>query len=241
MAASPIQFTEEAIAHFRAEHDHDKAPTDFNNLGLEAVKEQLDNVTPIHGRKASTTFDWLEPMPLPHEKPPVKAFDFELLPAALRPWIEDISERINCPPDFPAVAAMVALSSVVGRKASIRPKRFDDWLVVPNLWGAVIGRPGIMKTPALGEALKPLDRLVMEAKREHTQMSGKANANKDVIAAKRSALKSKLKEAFKEGNENTAATLIAQLEALESEDAEPPKEHRYKYRRELGGNPQCQP
>lgn len=167
-------------------------------------------------------------MPLPYGKPPVKAFDFELLPTALRPWIEDISERINCPADFPAIAAMVALSSVVGRKAGIRPKRFDDWLVVPNLWGAVIGRPGIMKTPALGEALKPLDRLVMEAKREHTQMSSKVNANKDVIAAKRSALKSKLKEAFKEGNENTAATLTAQLEALESEDAEPPKEQRYK-------------
>lgn len=202
-------------------------PTDFNDLrqleGADKVKEQINNVTFMHGG-----YEWPEPMALPDGKPSVKAFDFELLPDAFRPWIEDIAERISCPPDFPAVAAMVALSSVVGRKAGIRPKRYDDWLVVPNLWGAVIGRPGIMKTPALGEALKPLDRLVMEAKSEHAELSGKTRANKDVMAAKRSALKSRLKEAFKEGNERAAETLTRQLEAIDSEEAEPPRERRFK-------------
>ena len=40
----------------------------------------------------------------------------ELLPETLRPWIGDVSERVQCPPDFPAVAAMVALGSVLGRR-----------------------------------------------------------------------------------------------------------------------------
>ena len=68
-------------------------------------------------------------------------FDPALLPKALRPWIMDIAERLQCPPDFSAVAAMVSLGAVVGRRLAIRPKRHDDWLVVPNLWGAVVGRP----------------------------------------------------------------------------------------------------
>src|SRR5262245_36081504 len=75
-----------------------------------------------------------EPQSLPSEIPAVLPFDHALLPDNFRPWIQDISERIQCPPDFPAVAAMVALSAIVGRKVGIRPKRRDDWLVVPNLW-----------------------------------------------------------------------------------------------------------
>jgi len=61
---------------------------------------------------------------------------------------------------------MVGLAAVVGRKVGIRPKRQDDWLVAPNLWGAIIGRPGVMKSPALAEVLKPIKRLEIEAKED---------------------------------------------------------------------------
>ncbi|MFO0204492.1 MAG: DUF3987 domain-containing protein, partial [Alphaproteobacteria bacterium] len=89
-----------------------------------------------------------------------------LLPERLRPWIADITERLQCPPDFPAVSAMIALAAVVGRRVGIRPQQQADWLVVPNLWGCVIGRPGVMKSPAILEPLKPLKRLEYEAKQQ---------------------------------------------------------------------------
>ena len=108
-----------------------------------------------------------EPQPLPQSLPPVPPFDSILLPDSLRAWVDDIAERIQCPPDFPAVAAMVTLAAVVGRQIGIRPKRQDDWTVVSNLWGAVIGRPGVMKTPALSEILKPLQRLEIEARQQY--------------------------------------------------------------------------
>ena len=47
----------------------------------------------------------------------------------------------------------LALSAIVGRKVGIRPKRHDDWLVVPNLWGAVIGRPGYLHGGAIAGLL----------------------------------------------------------------------------------------
>lgn len=78
---------------------------------------------------------------------------------ALRRWVMDIAHRMQCPADFPAVAALVALSSLIGARAVIQPKARDDWQVVPNLWGAIVGRPGVKKSPALNEALKPLSRL----------------------------------------------------------------------------------
>lgn len=146
----------------------DKA-TDFNDLhqlaGLNVVKMCIDNAIELIAFRASDALatgindQWPEPTPLPNALPPVDPFDAELLPVALRAWVMDIAHRMQCPPDFPAVAALVALSSLIGARAVIQPKARDDWQVVPNLWGAVVGRPGVKKSPALGEALRPLNRL----------------------------------------------------------------------------------
>lgn len=107
--------------------------------------------------------DWPTPMPLPTGVPPVEPFCAELLPDALRGWIMDIAERTQCPPDFAAVGAMVALGSVIGRKVGIRPKVRDDWQECANLWGVIVGPPSVLKSAALREAMAPLRRLEAKA------------------------------------------------------------------------------
>lgn len=156
-----------ALPSFPADRP-DKA-TDFNDLhqlaGLDAVKACMDAAietiaaSPIDTRAGGIFDTWSDPTPLPNALPPVDPFDAELLPVALRAWVMDIAHRMQCPPDFPAVAALVALSSLIGARAVVQPKARDDWQVVPNLWGVVVGRPGVKKSPALGEALRPLNRL----------------------------------------------------------------------------------
>ncbi len=147
-------------------------PTDFNDLhqlqGPDAVKAQIQSAA------TPTQNDWQTPKPLPADLPAVPPFDLDWLPDTFRPWIQDVAERMQCPPDFPAVGALVAVGSLVSRKVGIRPKCQDDWLVVPNLWGGIVGRPGLLKTPALEQPMLPLRRLVVEAldrhaleKREH--------------------------------------------------------------------------
>ena len=106
---------------------------------------------------------------LPIALPPVAPFAEELLPVALRPWISDIAQRMQCPPDYPAVASIIALASVVGRQMAIRPKARDDWTVVANLWGAVIGRPALLKTPAIAEPLRMVAALEALARQDHEQ------------------------------------------------------------------------
>lgn len=114
---------------------------------------------------AQTTVAWPDPKHLPRELPDVAPFDYDLLPFTQRAWIKDISERVQCPADFPGVTVMIANATLVGRKVGIRPKRHDDWLVVPNLWGGAVGPPSVMKTPAMQEVLKALRRLEIEAKK----------------------------------------------------------------------------
>jgi len=74
---------------------------------------------------------------------------------------------MQCPIDFVAAAAIVMTSSIIGAGCGIKPKKRDDWLVVPNLWGGAIGRPSMLKTPALAEAFRPLARLEAIAKEEY--------------------------------------------------------------------------
>jgi len=159
-----------AVPRFPADRP-DKA-TDFNDLhqlaGLEAVQACIEAAQAVAGGPLfpalpelgePTGSQWPEPVPLPDALPPVAPFDDELLPEALRGWVADIAHRMQCPPDFLAVGAVVALSSLIGARAVVAPKARDDWRVVPNLWGLIVGRPGVMKSPALGEVLKPLQRL----------------------------------------------------------------------------------
>lgn len=150
-----------------------------------------------------TPQDWPDPVPLPVGMPPVEPFDMAMLPEALTPWILDISERLQCPPEYPAVGALVTMAAVVGRKVGIRPKQQDDWLVVPNLWGVIIGRPGVLKSPALQESLKPIMRLEVNAKNQHTAAKADADADADadqaVSAARRKVNEQKIREAIKRG------------------------------------------
>lgn len=127
---------------------------DFKRIASSGSR--IDAVLAAKGAGAD---EWPEPTPLPDELPPVAAFDPFLLPEALRGWIMDISHRMQCPPDFSAVAVVAALSSLIGARAVVKPKARDDWAVVPNLWALAIGRPGVMKSPAISEVLKPLHRL----------------------------------------------------------------------------------
>jgi hypothetical protein len=123
--------------------------TASNDAALEDASEMFSSVV----------VEWSAPTHLPNALPHVDPFDAELLPLALRAWVMDIAHRMQCPADFSAVGAIAALSSLIGARAVVQPKERDDWQVVPNLWAMVVGRPGVMKSPALSEVMRPLNRL----------------------------------------------------------------------------------
>ncbi len=128
-----------------------------------------------------TTALWKAPSKLPPELPEAPALPPELIPAPLRPWLLDAAERMQVPLDFVAAPAVVALAGVIGRSVGIRPKRHDDWLVIPNLWGEVIGRPGIQKTPAVAEATRLLRRLAYQAQEQFEASNADAKAKAEIL------------------------------------------------------------
>jgi putative DNA primase/helicase len=131
----------------------------------------------------------------------------------------DVAERMNCPLDYTAVGALVALSAVVGRQVAIKPQRRDDWTVVPNLWGGIVGRPGMLKTPALTEAMRPLSRLEASARERY---EGELQEHKAAATVAKQAAKvteQQIGKALKDGDQQMAHELA--LAAQQAEQAAP--------------------
>jgi putative DNA primase/helicase len=171
---------------------------------LQNVKAQIDNAQEYQPQAATApepVEPWKDLKPLPPALPEAPTMPDSLIPPVLAPWLCDICERTQIPLDFVAAPAIAALSSVIGRTVGIYPKQHDDWLCVPNLWGAVIGRPGVLKSPALAEALKPLRRLAFQAEEAHKTASRAADAAAVVVQAQIDAAKSDARSAAKKGDQ----------------------------------------
>jgi hypothetical protein len=128
---------------------------------------------------------------------PVPEMDPRLIPEPFRAWLVDIAERASCPLDLPAMSAIVCLGAVVGRKIGMRPKRQDDWTVVPNLWGMGILPPGRLKTHAIEEPKKALARLEVKAKEDFEKQVKAFEVDKRIADAKAKHAQKKLEDFIK--------------------------------------------
>lgn len=206
-----------AIPDFGANRDPDI--TDFNDmavlLGLEAVRNAIANATPQGDGNNALASHSARPEPLP-ALPDVLPFDYDYLPGGLRGFVKDISERMQCPPDFAAVAVFVMMGAIIGRKVGIRPMRHNDWLVICNLWGAVVGNSGVMKSPTLSASLSPIKRLQQWAFEEFNNKMEDYGAQEEVAKLQKSVAKI---EAKKKLGKDKSADVAALLKPEMGEDA----------------------
>lgn len=144
--------------HFHCFHSHCANRTNDDFLKALGFNQQSkSNFTRVEPD------DWPEVHQLPEGMPSVADFEFELLPGSLMPFAADIVERMQCPPEFVGIPIMTILGAVIGRKIGIRPQEMTDWMVIPNQWACLVGRPGVLKSPAMEAAMAPLKRLAAAA------------------------------------------------------------------------------
>lgn len=154
--------------------------------------------------------------PLPAELLPVDPLPMAALPDAFRPWVTDVAERIQCPPDFVAVPLLVAAASLVSRHVCIRPQARTDWRERGNLWALIVGRPGTMKSPAMAQALAPMERLEARAADAFNEARQAFEAGAVVAKLRAEAGKQAARAALKkDGGADVAALLAAQGESDE--------------------------
>ncbi|MCI5148423.1 MAG: DUF3987 domain-containing protein, partial [Candidatus Electrothrix sp. MAN1_4] len=108
-------------------------------------------------------------------------------------WVTEAADRKQVPVDYLVVPLLVVCGSIIGTSCRIRPKQKDDWSVVPNLWGGIVGPPSMMKSPALDETVnKTLGRLEAEAGKEFRKAQDEYTINEMIAAAEQKKHKSML-------------------------------------------------
>lgn len=182
-------------------------------LGWLGFKLSPNLPAPIPG----APFDWEAPRPIAHpgDRFPAPSFDPAWLPSRVRAWCEDIARRMQVPLDLVAAAALVMLGTAVGRRVAVRPKRHDDWTVVPNLWGGVVARPGQKKSPVLKEVLSPLRGIQAEAHRAFEDEMRRYEAEVQAEEVRTQASKQAAKRALREDAETDVSSYFGGSSAPE--------------------------
>ncbi len=117
---------------------------------------------------AETVNEWAELEPLPPRFRATPALDPELLPTSFSGYVADCAKRMRIPAEMIATPMLVAFGSVLGKKVCVQPRSKDtNWLEFPNLWGASILPPAMLKSPSLNAAMKFINELETNAQREH--------------------------------------------------------------------------
>ncbi|MBI4517559.1 MAG: DUF3987 domain-containing protein [Deltaproteobacteria bacterium] len=147
------------------------------DVAMDVLRESVD----VKTSPLACSPDWPERQPLSAAVVEVPALPSELLPEPLRAWIDDATERLQAPSEMVAAPALVTAGAVIGRSVGIHPKRQDDWLVLANLWGMVVGRPGTMKSPALSEGTRFIRRLAAQASERYRQDAAAADIEREAI------------------------------------------------------------
>jgi putative DNA primase/helicase len=149
------------------------------------------------------------PRPLPASLLPVAPFDMSLMPEKLRPWAADLAERMQCPADYIGVPLMVSAAAVIGRKIAIRPMRNDDWTVICNHWALIIGRPGVLKSPAMEASMKAVGYLAAQAGKKFDDEKAKYELSAQLQKIKSEALKEEAKRRLKKNADADVSALLA--------------------------------
>lgn len=208
-------------------HDRGTKDTDFNDLhqlaGLAAVRAGIDGAAPVSDAEV-----WQAPTEIASELPPAPVFDASvLLPQVLADFVLDEADRMPCSPDYIAAALVVCLGSVIGAKCGLKPKRRDDWIVVPNLWGGIVGDPSSKKTPAISTVTRFIDRLEAREAEKLKDAQVVFEAEKAAFEAHQGAVKTAMKKAATgKPDASKMAAAIADMQAIAA--PEEPIARRYK-------------
>jgi hypothetical protein len=174
---------------------------------------------------AANTY-WPAPKPLVNELKPVKQLNIDLLPKVMQSLVVDSAERMQCPPDFLAAGLLIVASSIIARNVVVQPKHSDTgWVEVPNLWGVIIGKPSLLKTPTLSIAMAALDKLEIISRELHKEELKEFQVDCELMEIHAVINKKEAKSAITKDKNHSKAKAI--LMADQIDDDEPPSQTRY--------------
>ena len=185
-------------------------------MNLDAAYQKLDALDLSHAPSVINA-SWPLPQEITSSLPAAPVFDPALLPQPLAEFVMDEADRMNCPPDYIAAALMVCIGSVVGTRCALKPKRYDDWIVPPNLYGGIIGDPSSKKSPAAAAVIRFLNILEAKEAQKHEESMSAYAAEMAAYEAQQTVIKGNMKRVAsgKKAHDQMSAAIF-ELQSLQA-------------------------
>ena len=126
------------------------------------------------------TIGYPQPKSIVQTLPQVKTFTKDMMPELLWNYTSNCAERLSVPIEYVLIPLVVSLGSIIGTKLTIYPKKYDNWEISPNFFGAIVGNPSSKKSPSLAEGLKPITHLVALAQERYNTDKLEYEAQKEL-------------------------------------------------------------
>lgn len=165
---------------------------------------------------ASTSFHWPPRKELPSIRTKVEALTPDMIPEPLQAWVLDTTDRMQNSPEMMMAGVIVSISGLLGRRCGILPKRRDDWLVVPNLWGGIVAPPSWMKSPILREGLLPIYQIENQLRSNFERDSRNSKAEMILKKHQIDTAKKRMKVDLVKGQTDRVRELHSEMMELES-------------------------
>ncbi len=177
---------------------------------------------------AAASPEWPSPERIGSDLPAVPPMNVEmLLPAPLAGYVRDAAHRKVAPPEFVAVSLLVSLGALIGARCGVRPKLLDDWIVVPNIWGAIIAPPSKKKSPSMADGTKPLKWLAAQAREKHAKAMEAYQEEVEQFDVMMAAAKKVLAKAADAADDEKLQSAKSRIAALKDSKPTPPTLKRY--------------
>lgn len=165
---------------------------------------------------------------------PIKESLSEVLPCPtltlakeLADWVIGNAQQMQIAEDYFVASLFVYLGNLIGRKRGLRLRKSTNWIEFANLWGMVVGRPSMMKSPAMKAVLKFLEILASRAIDEYNISLMQYERELESWKIRNKACEEVYKSDYKDSLKNKAKTQKAVERHTEEMPVKPTK-RRYK-------------
>lgn len=159
--------------------------------------------------------DWMQLQDLPPKYRAAPAMDPDILPSVLAQYIADCAKRMRIPAEMIATPLLVAFGSAVGKKFCVQPRSKDPtWIEYPNLWGASILPPAMLKSPSLNAGMKFINELESNSQRSHAKAMAEWISEERIRKLQIKILEGKAKKALNSGDKAEARKLLDEVHEI---------------------------
>lgn len=131
--------------------------------GVVAQGDSVPEVVPSSEQAPGTPSEQRQEQPGPScETAPAhveqhRAFPLDVFQPKIRKFICEAAASRQCLIDFVALPVLAVAAAAIGATRAIRQE--SDWVDLPGIYGALVGRPGSAKTPAINAVVRPLEAI----------------------------------------------------------------------------------